>query len=97
MQLDVESAFYLCSAPMKVYDPPVSEGALAQADCSMDVSFLIYEPNDVHAHVAALQDEAGGDLVLLVGDNWIITCSSDQAACEKIQGSTGGELIVSAP
>ncbi len=95
MQLDVEAAFYLCNAPMKVYDPPVSEGALAQADCSSSVTLLIYEPNDVQAGAAALQAEAGGDLVLLIGDNWIITCSSDKDTCEQIQGVTGGELITS--
>lgn len=94
MQLDVEAAFYLCTAPMKIYDPPPSEGALAQADCSNDVTFLIYEPKNVQSYAAALQDEADGALVLLVGDNWIITCSSNEGACERIQGVTGGELVV---
>lgn len=93
MQLDVESTFYLCTAPMKVYDPPVAEGAVAQADCSKDVTLLIYQPNDVQARAATLQAEAGGPFALLIGDNWIITCSSNVAACEKIQGGTGGELI----
>ncbi|MGD2059361.1 MAG: hypothetical protein PVF87_00710 [Acidimicrobiia bacterium] len=93
MQLDVEAAFYLCTAPMKTYDPPLVEGALAQADCSSDVQLLIYEPEDVQTGAAALQDQAEGPLTLLVGENWIITCSSE-ATCEKIQGATGGELIV---
>jgi hypothetical protein len=92
MQMDVEAAFYLCTAPMKAYDPPVAEGALAQADCSSDVTLLIYEPNDVQTRAAALQDQADGPLALLVGDNWIITCTSDKI-CEKIQKKTGGELI----
>ncbi|MGD2101684.1 MAG: hypothetical protein PVG83_05555 [Acidimicrobiia bacterium] len=93
MQLDVEAAFYLCTAPMKIYDPPTVEGALAQADCSANVTLLIYDPNDVQTGAAALQAEATGALVLLVGNNWIISCSSDQDACEQIQGVTGGELI----
>ena len=97
MQLDVEAAFYLCTAPMKIYDPPLSEDALAQADCSSDVTFLIYEPNDVQTNAAALQDKTNGTSVLLIGDNWIINCSSDEAACERIQGVTGGELIISTP
>ena len=91
MQLDVESAFYLCSAPMKIYDPPTSGDALAQADCSSDVTFLIYEPDDVQPNAAELLDQADGLLVLLVGDNWIINCSSEEAACEQIQGGTGGD------
>lgn len=95
--MDVEAAFYLCSAPIKIYDPPLSEDALAQADCSSDVTFLIYEPDEVQTHAAALQDKANGTLVLLVGDNWIITCSSDEATCERIQGVTGGELIITTP
>jgi hypothetical protein len=93
MQLDIEAAFYLCTAPMKVYDPPVAEGALAQADCSNAVTLFIYDPNDVQAGAAALQAEAGGPLVLLLGSNWIISCSSEQDTCEKIQAQTGGELI----
>lgn len=93
MQKDVEAAFYLCTAPMKVYDPPVAEGALAQADCSSAVTLLIYEPNDVQARAAALQAEAAGEFALIVGDNWIITCSSKVDVCEKIHGVTGGELI----
>lgn len=95
MQLDVEAAFYLCSAPIKVYDPPTVDGAIAQADCSRDVALLIFEPNDVQTGVAALQGSAEAPLTLLVGNNWIISCSSDQATCEKIQGITGGELITS--
>ena len=97
MQLDVEAAFYLCTAPIKIYDPPLSEDALAQADCSSDVTFLIYEPNDVQTNAAALQDKTNGTSVLLIGDNWIINCSSDEVACERIQGVTGGELIISTP
>lgn len=93
MQLDVEAAFYLCTAPMKVYDPPLAQGALAQADCSNAVTLLIYDPNNVQAGAAALQAEAEGPLVLLLGDNWIISCSSEQNTCEKIQRQTGGELI----
>jgi hypothetical protein len=93
MQLDIEATFYLCTAPMKVYDPPLVEGALAQADCSNAVTLLIYDPNDVQAGVSALQAEADGPLALLVGANWIISCSSEQDTCEKIQGKTGGELV----
>lgn len=92
MQKDVEAAFYLCTAPMKVYDPPVAEGALAEADCSSAVELLIYEPNDVQARAAAFQAEATGPFALIVGDNWIITCSKVNV-CEKIHGHTGGELI----
>jgi len=92
MQLDIEAAFYLCSAPMKIYDPPLVEGALAQADCSKDVTLLIFEPDDVLTGAAALQETADGSLSLLVGNNWIITCSSDEATCVQIQGVTGGEL-----
>jgi len=95
LQLDVEAAFYLCSAPMKIYDPPLSEDALAQADCSKDIGLLIYEPNDVQTNAAEILANADGISVLLVGDNWIITCSSDEATCERIQGVTGGELIIS--
>jgi hypothetical protein len=97
MQKDVESAFYLCSAPMKVYDPPEVDLALAQADCSSIVTFLIFEPSDVQASAADLQSQADGASVLLVGENWIINCSSDEAVCVKIQGRTGGELTVSTP
>lgn len=93
MQLDVEATFYLCTAPMKTYDPPVIEGALAQADCSHDVTLLIFDPNDVQTGVAALQAGADGPLALLAGDNWIISCSARVDTCEKIQGATGGELI----
>lgn len=95
MQLDVEAAFYLCNAPMKVYDPPEVEGAVAHADCSSDVALLIFDPAGVSTGVAALQGSADGPLSLLVGNNWIISCSSDQATCERIQGVTGGELLVS--
>ena len=45
----------------------------------------------------ALQDKTNGRSVLLIGDNWIINCSSDEVACERIQGVTGGELIISTP
>lgn len=93
MQLDVEAAFYLCSAPMKVYDPPTIDGAQAQADCSSEVTLLIFDPNDVQTGAAALLGAPDGPLSLLAGDNWIITCSSDQATCEQIQGVTGGELL----
>jgi hypothetical protein len=95
MQLDVEAAFYLCSAPMKIYDPPLSEDALTQGDCSSDIGFLIYEPKDVQPNAAEILASTDGISVLLVGDNWIITCSSDGATCEQIQGVTGGELLIS--
>ena len=95
MQLDVEAAFYLCNAPMKIYDPPTIEGALAQADCSMDVALLIFEPDGIQAGAAAVQAAAEGALTYIVGNNWIISCSSNEAACNKIQGVTGGELITS--
>ena len=97
MRRDVESTFYLCTAPMKIHDPPLDDDALAQADCSSDVSLLIYQPDDVQTNAADLQDADNDPSVLLVGDNWIIHCSSDQAACERIQGGTGGELIISTP
>lgn len=93
IQLDVEASFYLCNAPLKTYDPPTVEGAMAQADCSKAVTLLLFEPNDIQASVAALQAQADDALALLAGDNWIITCSSEVATCEKIQGATGGELI----
>ncbi|MGD2042588.1 MAG: hypothetical protein PVJ28_02995 [Acidimicrobiia bacterium] len=97
MMKAVESTFYLCTAPMKIYDPPLDADALAQADCSSTVSFFIYEPDDVPAKVAEIQDNAEGTSVLLVGDNWIISCGSDEAVCTRVQGGAGGELMVSAP
>lgn len=93
MQLDVEAAFYLCNAPMKTYDPPLVEGAVAQADCSKDVSFYIFDPSDVSAGVGAIQGEAEGALSLLVGVNWIISCAADEATCGEIHAVTGGELL----
>ena len=95
MQLDVEAAFYLCNAPMKIYDPPTIEGALAQADCSIDVALLIFEPDGIQAGAAGVEAEAEGAVTYLVGNNWIISCSSNEAACTKIQGVTGGELVTS--
>ncbi len=97
MMKDVESTFYLCTAPIKIYDPPLDDDALAQADCSSTVSFFIYAPADVQANVAELQASAEGTSALLVGDNWIISCSSDEAVCQRIQGGTGGELVVGTP
>lgn len=97
MMKDVESTFYLCTAPIKIYDPPLDDDALAQADCSNTVSFFIYEPTDVQANVAELQGNADGASVLLVGVNWIISCKSDEAVCMRIQGGTGGELVVGTP
>jgi len=97
MRRDVESTFYLCTAPMKIHDPPLDDDALAQADCSSDVTFLIYAPNNVESNAAALQDKANGTSVLIVGNNWIINCSSDETACKRIQVVTGGELIIGAP
>lgn len=94
MATDVQSTFYLCSAPIKTYEPPLDDDALAQADCSSVVGLLIYEPGDVQASAADILASADGASALLVGDNWIITCSSDEALCEQIQGGTGGELIV---
>lgn len=93
LQLDVEAAFILCNAPMTVHDPPLVEGALAQADCKRDVGLFIYAPDDVQTGVAALQAEGDAGQVLLVGHNWIVACSSERGDCEKIQGVTGGELI----
>lgn len=97
MMRDVESTFYLCTAPMKIYDPPLDDDALAQADCSNTVSFFIYAPADLAANIAELQASVDGTSVLLVGDNWIISCKSDEAVCQRIQGGTGGELVVGAP
>jgi hypothetical protein len=94
MMKDVESTFYLCTAPIKIHDPPLDDDALAQADCSNTVSFFIYEPTDVAANVEELQANAEGTSALLVGDNWIISCKSDEAVCQRIQGGTGGELVV---
>lgn len=97
MQKAVESTFYLCTAPMAIYDPPLDADALGQADCSSTVSFFIYEPDDVPAKVAEIQNDADGASVVLVGDNWIISCGSDEAVCTRVQGGAGGELIVSTP
>ncbi|HEU4319746.1 MAG TPA: hypothetical protein VFS66_06655 [Acidimicrobiia bacterium] len=94
MRTDVQSAFILCNVPLKIYDPPVIEGALQQADCRSNVTMVIFEPADVLASAAALQAEADGPLALVVGTNWIISCPSNQNSCEKIQGVTGGELMV---
>jgi len=94
MMKDVESTFYLCTAPMKIYDPPLDEDALAQADCSNTVGFFIFETADVEAKVAEFQGNAEGTSALLIGENWIINCLSDEAVCTRIQGGTGGELVV---
>ncbi|MGB7860164.1 MAG: hypothetical protein WBM90_06675 [Acidimicrobiia bacterium] len=95
MQKAVEAAFYLCTAPIKIYDPPILEGALAQADCSSVVSLLIFPPDGVANGAADLL--ASGTSVLILGNNWIIGCSTDEAACERIHGGTGGELVVNTP
>lgn len=92
MQLDVEAAFILCNAPLKVYDPPEVEGAVGHADCKNDVGMFLFDPANVSAGAAAVQADAEGEVVLLVGDNWIVRCSK-QTDCEKIQGIAGGELI----
>lgn len=97
MMKAVESTFYLCTAPMEIYDPPLDADALAQADCSSTVSFFIYEPDDVPQKVAEIQNNADGTSVVLVGDNWIISCGSDEAVCTRVQGGAGGELMVSTP
>ena len=92
MQLAVESAFILCNAPMKVYDPPEREGALEQADCVNAVNLLIYDPDEVQAYAATIQGEPDAPLAIVVGVNWIITCYK-AGDCEKIQATTGGELL----
>ena len=97
MQLAVEEAFILCNAPMKTYDPPTVEGALAQGDCKSDVNLHLFEPADIQTGIAALQAGAEGGVDLLVGDNWIIACSPGKGDCEKIQGIMGGELVAANP
>lgn len=97
MMKAVESTFYLCTAPIRIYDPPLDDDAVAQADCSDTVSFFIYESNDVQTNVAELQNNADGTSALIIGDNWIISCHSDEAVCNRIQRGTGGELVVSTP
>lgn len=97
MMRDVESTFYLCTAPIQIYDPPLAERALAHADCSNTVTFFIYQPNDLQASLAEIQDSAEGGSAVLVGNNWIISCGSDEAVCTRIQGGTGGELVVRNP
>ena len=92
MQLDVEATFYTCNAPIKVYDPPTLEGATAQADCSSVVGLYIFEPTDVQTGLSALQET---NQALVVGSNWIISCTDDISRCEKIQGAAGGELVTS--
>ncbi len=91
MQLDVESTFYTCNAPIKVYEPPTVEGATAQADCSSVIGLYIFDPADVSAGASALQET---NQALVVGANWIISCADDLSRCEKIRDATvGGELI----
>lgn len=97
MQLDVEAAFILCNAPLKVYDPPLVEGATAQGDCTRDVALHIFDPANVPAGMAALQANPDGAPDLLVGTNWIIACTAGKGNCEKVQGIAGGDLIPAAP
>ena len=94
LQLDVESAFILCNAPMKVYDPPEREGALEHADCVNAVNLFLYDPNEVAAYAATIQSEPEPPVGVLYGTNWIVTCYR-AGDCEKIQGITGGELLLS--
>jgi hypothetical protein len=101
MRADVETTGYLCKGAWKVYDPPLGKDTLEQADCSQQVVFLIYEPNDVQTHLAELQrkvnDLRGWRLAALVGDNWIINCGEQENACRTIQQGTGGELVITEP
>lgn len=92
MESDVEKAFVICNVPMKIYDPPEREGALAQADCRADITLLIFEPGDVQASAAAIQGEPEAQAII-VGDNWIVTCPPTPGVCERIHGFTGGELL----
>jgi len=92
LQLGVQSAFVLCNAPLKTYDPPLVEGALEQGDCTNSVGLFLYDPGTVQAGAATLQAE--GAVAVLVGTNWVVTCA-DVPTCEKIQGTIGGDLITS--
>jgi len=61
------------------------------------VALFLFDPSAVQAQAAALQDQIDGVMAILVGTNWIVSCSSDVASCERIQAAIGGELTVIAP